>query len=68
MLVILLDDTSDFIDHMTTLLMYLGTCVLVALIIWMVILYLLSRYRYPPSSSKEDRIELSSERSDELRW
>ena len=52
MSILFLDATSEFIDHATVLLMWLGGCVAVVLIIWMVILFLLSRQRYPPSSGE----------------
>src|ERR1043166_8260790 len=48
MIVFLLDATSEFIDHATVLLMWLGGCVVLVLMVWMLILFLLSRHRYPP--------------------
>ena len=52
MIVFLLDATSEFIDHATVLLMWLGGCVVLVLMVWMLILFLLSRHRYPPSTGE----------------
>ena len=43
----LADVTSDLIDHLTVFLIIAALCVAALIALWMLMLFLLSRHRYP---------------------
>jgi hypothetical protein len=47
MILTVADATSYLIDHLTALLIVVALCATFLLLVWIVVLFLLSRHRYP---------------------